>query len=301
MIALRSNLSRPAALALAVVLLGCGSVTLSPDGGASGGAGRDGGGSAGTTGGAGSSGNAGTSGAAGTSGTGGAAGTTGVAGATGAAGTTGSGGHGGTTGAAGTTGTGGKGGTGGTMCGGVCDIFCQYGNVLDANGCPTCQCNPPPACTTDDCGPAPPVAAPYCPTGTIVGGGCGRNADGKCAWLPATCKCPTLSCDPKACANGAATDIGNCATCTCKPPATCPSGTMPVSCPNVACTTTCADGYALDANGCPTCGCLAAATCAGLNILCKTCPYGFRTGPGGCRSCACAQQPAGCSPGATTL
>jgi hypothetical protein len=29
-------------------------------------------------------------------------------------------------------------------CGPVCDIFCQFGHVLDANGCPTCACNPPP-------------------------------------------------------------------------------------------------------------------------------------------------------------
>ena len=30
------------------------------------------------------------------------------------------------------------------VCGPVCNIACQYGNVLDANGCPTCACNPPP-------------------------------------------------------------------------------------------------------------------------------------------------------------
>ena len=30
------------------------------------------------------------------------------------------------------------------VCGPVCTIFCQYGNVLDANGCPTCACKPPP-------------------------------------------------------------------------------------------------------------------------------------------------------------
>jgi hypothetical protein len=29
----------------------------------------------------------------------------------------------------------------------VCDIFCQYGNVLDAAGCPTCRCNPAPTPT----------------------------------------------------------------------------------------------------------------------------------------------------------
>ena len=30
------------------------------------------------------------------------------------------------------------------VCGPVCDIFCEFGNVPDANGCPTCRCNPPP-------------------------------------------------------------------------------------------------------------------------------------------------------------
>ena len=29
-------------------------------------------------------------------------------------------------------------------CGPNCDIFCQYGHVLDAAGCPTCACNPAP-------------------------------------------------------------------------------------------------------------------------------------------------------------
>lgn len=29
-------------------------------------------------------------------------------------------------------------------CGPVCEIYCPYGNVPDANGCPTCACNPPP-------------------------------------------------------------------------------------------------------------------------------------------------------------
>ncbi|HEX2660351.1 MAG TPA: hypothetical protein VHU40_18855 [Polyangia bacterium] len=30
------------------------------------------------------------------------------------------------------------------MCGPVCEIYCQYGNVLDAQGCPTCSCKPAP-------------------------------------------------------------------------------------------------------------------------------------------------------------
>jgi hypothetical protein len=29
-------------------------------------------------------------------------------------------------------------------CPPVCDIFCTYGNVMDANGCPTCSCKPAP-------------------------------------------------------------------------------------------------------------------------------------------------------------
>jgi len=32
-----------------------------------------------------------------------------------------------------------------TTCPPVCDIFCTYGNVPDANGCPTCACKPAPA------------------------------------------------------------------------------------------------------------------------------------------------------------
>ena len=30
------------------------------------------------------------------------------------------------------------------MCGPVCDIYCEFGNVPDAQGCPTCACNKAP-------------------------------------------------------------------------------------------------------------------------------------------------------------
>lgn len=39
-------------------------------------------------------------------------------------------------------------------CGPVCALYCEHGNVLDDDGCPTCACNPPPPaiCETDaDC------------------------------------------------------------------------------------------------------------------------------------------------------
>ena len=49
---------------------------------------------------------------------------------------------------------------GGQACGPVCDNFCTYGSVLDANGCPTCACEPDPGCPTIElnCGRI------YCPT-----------------------------------------------------------------------------------------------------------------------------------------
>jgi len=69
---------------------------------------------------------------------------------------------------------------GNVTCGPVCDIYCSYGNVLDANGCPTCACNvQPPSCPARKC--------TDCPRGYL------RNSDG-CL----TCTCvpdPSLPCD----------------------------------------------------------------------------------------------------------
>ena len=31
----------------------------------------------------------------------------------------------------------------GSICGPVCAIYCEFGNVFDENGCATCDCNEP--------------------------------------------------------------------------------------------------------------------------------------------------------------
>ncbi len=51
------------------------------------------------------------------------------------------------------------GGAGGAIaCPAVCDVFCRYGNAVDARGCPTCKCNPAPTCVAPSC-------RLYCPNG----------------------------------------------------------------------------------------------------------------------------------------
>jgi hypothetical protein len=157
-------------------------------------------------------------------GSGGAAGATGGNG--GGAGRGGTGGASGGTGGAsgGTGGTGGKkdGGTDAFVCGPVCAIFCEFGNVLDDHGCPTCRCNPPPVCPAIKCAspcpngfekdargcatcqcnpppadvcapdacPAPRPASPnyICPDGkTVAGPACLHATDGTCHWQITTC------------------------------------------------------------------------------------------------------------------
>ena len=82
------------------------------------------------------------------------------------------------------------------MCGPVCDIYCAFGNVLDAQGCPTCKCNPAPtptSCPPEKCtGPAPKSANYVCPDGvTLAGPACQVGADGSCGWTVVACPATT--------------------------------------------------------------------------------------------------------------
>jgi hypothetical protein len=164
------------------------------------------------------------------------------------------------------------------VCGPVCDIYCQYGNVLDAQGCPTCKCNPPP---DDSC------AAVLCPTGTRCEGGKCLAAGPSCGGIigkpcPGFGKCvddPSDSCDPTKggadcggicqCVQNVACDAnskfdGSPSVCACVP-------VGPV-CPPV-CKIFCEYGNVLDANGCATCACNpppAGPSCGG--IAGKPCP-----------------------------
>ena len=100
-------------------------------------------------------------------------------------------------------------------CGAVCQIWCEHGNVLDADGCPTCACNPPPA----------------------DGGTGGSDAPG-CS--PVACR---LWCE-----HGFDRDANGCEICACAPP---PDN----ACPDVLCDVWCEHGHVLDDAGCPTCAC----------------------------------------------
>jgi hypothetical protein len=124
----------------------------------------------------------------------------------------GSGGYGG--GTAGTTGAGGG-------CAPVCKVYCQWGNVPDASGCPTCACNPPPPCGADECGPPAPFPRIMCPGGSTVGVVCQRGADGTCAWTQQMCPntCPPV-CDIF-CPYGNKVDANGCALCACNEPPSC--------------------------------------------------------------------------------
>jgi hypothetical protein len=87
--------------------------------------------------------------------------------------------------------------TGKCLCGPVCDIYCEYGNVQDANGCPTCRCNPPP---TDPCATVKCAAGTHCDSGKCAPDGvsCGGFTGKACPGLGKCVDNPNDSCDPTA-------------------------------------------------------------------------------------------------------
>jgi hypothetical protein len=114
------------------------------------------------------------------------------------------------------------------LCGPVCAIYCPYGNVLDARGCPTCECNPAPADGGPDgiviCGP---VCDIYCPYGNVLD----EKGCPTCKCNPAPTDCPAIKC--KACPYGYLLDASGCQTCDCAP--------SPLGCGENLDPTTCAD------------------------------------------------------------
>ncbi|HVY36364.1 MAG TPA: hypothetical protein VHM31_00460 [Polyangia bacterium] len=85
--------------------------------------------------------------------------------------------------------------TGKCICGPVCAIYCEYGNVLDANGCATCTCNPPPS---DPCATVKCAAGTHCDAGKCTADvSCGGLAGKPCPGMGKCVDDPSDSCDPK--------------------------------------------------------------------------------------------------------
>lgn len=233
----------------------------------------------------------------------GAAGATGVAGTKGPTGSAGVNGTGkaGTTGTTGTAGTNGKAGTGGTMCGPVCAIYCQFGNVTDGNGCPTCKCNPAPMCKVEECGPVAgggnagaALPAPTC-SGKVAPPTCARDATGKCGWTQPACACDAIAPCPILCPYGLKVDpMTSCQACECNPaPPACTKNDCG-SLPPADYTMKCPDGSVIG----PVCERTSNVTCgwtfpkcppvACPTIAClRACPYGERVDANGCGTCDC--------------
>ena len=143
------------------------------------------------------------------------------------------------------------------VCGPVCDIYCDYGNVLDASGCPTCSCNPPPK---DPCATVKCAAGTHCDSGKCAPDGvsCGGFTGKPCPGFGKCVDNPNDSCDPT---TGGADCAGICScvqnvlcttnsrfdsspsVCACVPvtPGTCTKDMCPGAGPLVA-TMLCADG-----------------------------------------------------------
>jgi hypothetical protein len=135
-------------------------------------------------------------------------------------------------------------------CGAVCQVFCEFGNVLDEKGCPTCFCNPPPK-------PADPCATVRCAAGTHCEV---ENVQCFAEPCPPSTVCvpdkPPVPESPRCgpgpvcdvfCEFGHRLDDQGCVTCACNPPPkpVCEGG----------CGLYCEFGNVVDENGCPICKC----------------------------------------------
>jgi hypothetical protein len=173
---------------------------------------------------------------------------------------------GGTKGTGGTTGTGGK-----PMCGAICDIFCTYGNVLDANGCPTCKCNPMPECPLIKC-------QADCPNGYA------KDEKG-CQ----TCTCLPAACTAADCGPMPATTTIACPAST-KAPDNGGGGASLVA-PAFMCIRDASGKCVWQSPGCHTCPALP----------CQACPNGYELGADGCSTCTCKPTPTSACGGYTSM
>ncbi|XP_065323831.1 antistasin-like [Gordionus sp. m RMFG-2023] len=162
-------------------------------------------------------------------------------------------------------------------CPPVCRIYCEFGNVLDVNSCPICQCNPNPNC--------PPVCRIYCQFGNVM------DANG----------CPTCKCNPRPRNLASLSDTFQDGRSGLDSNAfTAVDTTVRSRCSPVKCLIYCEYGNVVDANGCSTCSCKdypdsasRAAQPLCPPIMCFVCPYGnvVQKNSNGCLICNCKMYP----------
>ncbi|XP_071942697.1 uncharacterized protein [Antedon mediterranea] len=171
-------------------------------------------------------------------------------------------------------------------CPPVCEIACEFGNVLDKNGCPTCECKPAPPCELVSCGNK------TCPFGYVTD----RRGCPTCICLPEPCENPPFCfidpCDKRFFTCELQPDAICVASCVCTQEFYTRDGELaicePTTCPPV-CDIYCEFGNVLDENGCPTCVCEPKPTCPPLCE--KFCLYGNVLDENGCPICTCKPKP----------